>query len=314
MAANAFANIWGDEATEDASPVAIKKQKALKPGNAKKHDASTMPVLKEKPKKATKKAKKTEDEHDATTKDKQIAHRNDDAGSSEDIDEDLQALAKGIDPEENDPAVDENSEFQTGQAVGPLPKAAKNALKSAKKSSHANPGVVYIGRIPHGFYEHEMRQYFSQFGLISRLRLSRNKKTGASKHFAFIEFEEDTTAEIVAKTMDNYLLFGHLLKCNVVPSERIQESFWKGANKRFKAIPRNQMQGRHLSKPLTESTWAAKVSKEERRRAQRAEKLAAIGYEFDSPQLKKPVAILPSVLDAGEDVKAIDASEGVESA
>jgi nucleolar protein 15 len=38
------------------------------------------------------------------------------------------------------------------------------------------PGVIYLGRIPHGFYEDEMRGYFSQFGTVTRLRLSRNKK------------------------------------------------------------------------------------------------------------------------------------------
>lgn len=37
-------------------------------------------------------------------------------------------------------------------------------------------GVLYLGRIPHGFYEEEMKAYFSQFGDISRLRLARNKK------------------------------------------------------------------------------------------------------------------------------------------
>lgn len=37
-------------------------------------------------------------------------------------------------------------------------------------------GVIYLGRIPHGFYEDQMRNYFSQFGDITRLRLSRNKK------------------------------------------------------------------------------------------------------------------------------------------
>jgi nucleolar protein 15 len=37
-------------------------------------------------------------------------------------------------------------------------------------------GVVFLGRIPHGFYEDEMRSYFSQFGTVLRIRLSRNKK------------------------------------------------------------------------------------------------------------------------------------------
>ena len=37
-------------------------------------------------------------------------------------------------------------------------------------------GVLYIGRIPHGFYEDQMKEYFSQFGNVTRLRIARNKK------------------------------------------------------------------------------------------------------------------------------------------
>ncbi|KAK8461769.1 hypothetical protein SEVIR_1G090500v4 [Setaria viridis] len=49
--------------------------------------------------------------------------------------------------------------------------------------------VVYIGHIPHGFYEDQMQGFFKQFGDIKRLRIARNRKTGKSKHYGFIEFE-----------------------------------------------------------------------------------------------------------------------------
>ena len=73
--------------------------------------------------------------------------------------------------------------------------ARKEAAKLRKKIAGAfgrekddRPKVLYIGHVPHGFYEEQMRGYFSQFGEVSRLRLSRNKKTGKSKHYAFVEF------------------------------------------------------------------------------------------------------------------------------
>ncbi|KAL1901509.1 nucleolar protein [Sporothrix stenoceras] len=148
-------------------------------------------------------------------------------------------------------------------------------------------GVVYVGRIPHGFFEHEMRSYFSQFGDIRRLRLSRNRKTGASKHYAFIEFEEREVADIVAKTMDNYLLFGHLLRCSVVPAERIPANLFKGANRRFKAVPWNRMAGRKLAQPKPENEWNDKVSREAKRRAERAAQLQEkLGYSYSGPTLK----------------------------
>ena len=155
-----------------------------------------------------------------------------------------------------------------------------------KANSDEGPGIIYVGRIPHGFYEHEMREYFSQFGDISRLRLSRSLKTGQSKHYAFIEFKSAGVAKIVADTMNNYLIFGHLLKCKLVAPEQLHEGIWKGANKRFKAVPWNKMEGRKLEMPVGRHQWNTRVAKEAKRRQSKKEKLKEIGYEFDPPQLK----------------------------
>lgn len=186
--------------------------------------------------------------------------------------------------------------------MGKIPKVSKDLAQAAPTGE---PGVVYIGRIPHGFYEHEMRQYLSQFGSVTRVRLSRNKKTGASKHFAFVEFEDATTAEIVAKTMDNYILFGHILKCKTMPQENIHEDLFKGANRRFKKVPWNKMAGLKLQKPLTESGWKSKVALEKGKRAKQATKLKAIGYDFEAPELKdvpEPVATEdPEAIEAASD-------------
>ena len=42
------------------------------------------------------------------------------------------------------------------------------------------PGVVVLSRIPHGFYEDAMRNFFQQFGSILRLRLARNPKVSSA--------------------------------------------------------------------------------------------------------------------------------------
>lgn len=216
-----------------------------------------------------------------------------------------------MDPEDAPEA--DGTLFKEGQDVGTIPKISKKQKKSMGGSSE-EPGVVFISRLPHGFYEHELKGYFSQFGKINRLRLARNKKTGASKHWAFIEFAEESTAQIVAKTMDSYLLFGHILKVKTVPKESLHENLWKGANKRFKKIPWNKMAANEVAKKRTESTWAQKVSREEKKREERAKKLKAIGYEFDTPDLKKAVAPPPEpmAIDAPEEPKAIEAAPAEE--
>lgn len=174
---------------------------------------------------------------------------------------------------------------------------------------------MYLARIPHGFYEHELRSYFGQFGDITKLRVVRNKKTGASRHRAFIEFADAEVADIAARTMDKYLLFGHLLSAKVVAPEQVHKDLFKGANRRFKVVPWNQMAGRQLERPLSEGQWASRISKEEKRRAGRAEKLKAMGYEFEAPALKAAEA--KPLLENGEtateeEPKAIEAPLAVE--
>ncbi|KAK5989334.1 putative RNA-binding protein [Cladobotryum mycophilum] len=261
------------KAAEDSSPVSLKKQKATK----------KTAVEKKTPKEEPKKSKKAEETIEVEP---EVASE-----PEEQDDEKLQVLAVDLDPEEEEETKEET--FQPGQDVGKIPKVSKEVQKAAQASTDGS-GVVYIGRIPHGFYEHEMKQYLSQFGTILKLRLARNKKTGASKHFAFVEFTEASTAEIVAKTMDNYLLFGHILKCKTVAKEQLHDDLWKGANRRFKRVPWNKMAGKQLEKPLTESAWANKLAKERSSRTKKAAKLKEIGYEFEAPELKEvpaPVAI-----------------------
>lgn len=43
------------------------------------------------------------------------------------------------------------------------------------------PGVIYLGHIPHGFYEKEIKNFFEQFGTVNRVRLSRSKKVSTKK-------------------------------------------------------------------------------------------------------------------------------------
>ncbi|KAH0600707.1 hypothetical protein MHUMG1_01706 [Metarhizium humberi] len=261
------------KAAGDASPVSLKKQKP-----SKKAAAPEKPVAKSpkepKPETAAKEAEEKDD----------VLEMDDSDDSEGEDNENVKTLAAEIDSGDEAP-VDKTLSFKPGQDVGKIPPITKELAKAAKKAT-GEPGVLYIGRIPHGFYEHEMRQYLSQFGPVTRLRLSRNKKTGASKHFAFVEFEEATTAEIVAKTMDNYLLFGHILKCKTIPKQQVHEDLFKGANRRFKKVPWNKMAGLNLQKPLAESTWKNKLDKEKDKRAKRAAKFKHMGYEFDAPDLK----------------------------
>ncbi|RYO78903.1 hypothetical protein DL766_003001 [Monosporascus sp. MC13-8B] len=304
------------KAVDDASPVAAKKAKPVKETQGKRPTESKnglLPSKKSTVPKPTKPSKEKKiDTQSGDNEEPEAVLADDDHPFSDDEDDEAKTLAEAVDGDEEDGAVDAESEvrFRSGQDVGKAPKPSK-ASKEAAGASNGETGVLYVGRIPHGFYEHEMRQYFSQFGNILRLRLSRSKRTGASKHFAFLEFEDAAVAEVVQKTMDNYLLFGHVLKCKIVHKSQIHDNLWKGANKRFKKVPGNKIAGNKLKKPLTESGWSERISREEKRRSSRAQKLLEMGYEFEAPKLKEPTDALKELAALeganNEEPKAIEA-------
>lgn len=157
------------------------------------------------------------------------------------------------------------------------------AVAPERKKSVVVPGgaVVYVGRIPHGFFEEEMRAYFGQFGEITRLRLSRNRTTGASRHYAFIEFRHLAVAKIVAETMDGYLLFNHLLQVRVLPEEQVHQELFKGANRKFRVVPWAQLFREQYNARDASASASASASRGSEKRAHLKKKLAELGISYD---------------------------------
>jgi len=158
----------------------------------------------------------------------------------------------------------------------PLSKKKKDDRQTEEGSN-----VVYLGRIPHGFFEKQMKGFFSQFGDVKRLRLSRNRKSGKSKHYAFIEFAHEETANVVAETMNGYLLYGHRLVCKVLQKQDIHPNIWKGAGKIFKVIPWKKINKKQHNQPKQK----AQIEKQTKRILEKARKkrknLAELGIDYD---------------------------------
>lgn len=58
-------------------------------------------------------------------------------------------------------------------------------------------------------------------------------QTGASKHYAWVEFKHASVAKIAAETMDNYLMFDKVLNVKLVPPSALHPDTFKGANRKF---------------------------------------------------------------------------------
>ncbi|KAI9591746.1 hypothetical protein BDF19DRAFT_389126 [Syncephalis fuscata] len=206
-----------------------------------------------------------------------------DAGEDEDVSAD-----EGDSDEDGEEEVSGDDAFAKNTSVVALDPAQQEEINARLQKVKARevkslPGVVYVGRIPHGFYEEEMRGYFGQFGTVSRLRLSRNKKTGQSKHYAFIEFIDADVAEVVADTMNNYLLFGHLLKCKVVPQEKIHPRLFDGANRKFKPVPRHKLAREEHNRTRTAEEAQRNATRLLRKENQKRKRIQNAGIEYDFP-------------------------------
>ncbi len=145
---------------------------------------------------------------------------------------------------------------------------------------HDKSGIVYVGHIPHGFYEHEMRGFMSQFGKILRIRMSRNKHTGKSKHYAFVEFDDKKVAAEVAETMDKYLLSDNLLSVKLMDDSRLHKHMWKGADKVFTTMP-EETRVEKINERVASKDAATKSKGRLKRLDAKHAKLKELGVDYD---------------------------------
>lgn len=80
--------------------------------------------------------------------------------------------------------------------------------------------VIYIGHLPYGFLEDQLKTYFKQFGEVLAVKVCRSKKTARSKGYGFVQFQYPEVATIAADTMNNYMILGRVLKCHVLKSHQ----------------------------------------------------------------------------------------------
>lgn len=176
----------------------------------------------------------------------------------------------------------QNKANKSGHSVNKIIKTSEATTTNTStnnKSTKSKSGVIYIGRLPSGFQESELKTYFSQFGDVINVKLARNKKTGNTKHYGFIEFDSIEVAKVAAETMNNYLLFGHLIKCEVV--ENPHEDTFKHGNRKFKVIPWKKIAKEKHEKSRTEEEWKVLIAKFEESKQKKQEELKSKGIDFD---------------------------------
>lgn len=122
--------------------------------------------------------------------------------------------------------------------------------------------------------------FFSQFGRLLRVRVSRSKRTGKPKHYAFLEFQHADVAAIAAEAMDGYFMFKQRLACRVLKADEVHPQLFKGANRKFKKVPWRKIAAERVNKERTPAEAARRVAALLRKDRARAAAIAAAGIDY----------------------------------
>lgn len=164
-------------------------------------------------------------------------------------------------------------------------KQVKTGTKKAQKvaTSGENSSVIYLGHLPHGFYEPQLKKFFMQFGIVRKLKLFRSPKTGGSRGFAFLQFESPATAQTVSDAMHGYFLHDRQLVSHVVPATKHHEGMWKmkkpteemlvDASKKEEEVVKKDVDPKKAQAALAQ------------RMAGKQKKLTELGIDFQIPAL-----------------------------
>ncbi len=86
---------------------------------------------------------------------------------------------------------------------------------------------IYVGNLSYNTTEDDLRGLFAQAGTVSSVALIKDRDTGQSKGFAFVEMSNQSEAEKAIQTFNGYVLANRPLKVNLA-RPREERSFGGG--------------------------------------------------------------------------------------
>lgn len=73
---------------------------------------------------------------------------------------------------------------------------------------------IYVGQLPYSVTEDELRNIFSEFGEIASINLIKDRFSGQSKGFGFIDMPSNSEADKAIKALNKSSLNGREIKVN----------------------------------------------------------------------------------------------------
>lgn len=81
--------------------------------------------------------------------------------------------------------------------------------------------------------------------------------------------------------MNNYMMFGRTLIVQVIPTEKVHEKMFLGANRVFRAVPHKMLSKQRHNKVRTHEEQEKRIAKLIKQEGKKRKQLAAMGIEYD---------------------------------
>ena len=189
------------------------------------------------------------------------------------------------DDDDGDRIAGEGDEEERTLSLPPVPGSGKRKIKKSEmkrnKLVEIQPGLIRLSGLPYGFFERELYSYFSQFGVVTRLKLIRSKKTGGSRGYAYIEFEDEDVAQIASETMNGYLMFRSLIKSRVMDRKKIDTEKLFQNWKRVFTVKTPKQKRASYNRLRSQEQMEKSTQRRTKKLKKQQEKLAAAGIKYD---------------------------------
>jgi len=73
---------------------------------------------------------------------------------------------------------------------------------------------IYVGNLSYKVSDKELREVFEEFGDVASAKVIKDRETGRSKGFAFVEMENDDDAQTAIEELDGAEINGRAVKVN----------------------------------------------------------------------------------------------------
>jgi len=79
---------------------------------------------------------------------------------------------------------------------------------------------IYVGQLPYSVTEDELREMFTEFGEVESLNLIKDRFSGQSKGFGFVDMPNNSEADTAIKALNKSMLKGREIKVNQAEQKR----------------------------------------------------------------------------------------------